>query len=94
MILDEGTESLGNGYCFTELKENATFMKHLGPMFINFYGYPLYSGEISGFLKHMLMLILGMIMATLILQANRQFAHEFMSKLGKSWKDIFLTLRK
>ena len=30
-----------------ELKENATLIKHFGPMYIDFDGYPYYSGTIS-----------------------------------------------
>ena len=40
MILDEGTASFGNRYCSTELKENATLIKHFETMCIGFYGYP------------------------------------------------------
>ena len=46
-ILDEGTESLENGTAFIYPKENATLIKHFGPMYIDFDEYPTYSGTIS-----------------------------------------------
>ena len=49
MILDLGTESFGNGSLFTQLKENYVLIKHFGPVYIDFYCYPPYSGTISKF---------------------------------------------
>ena len=46
MILDEGTESLGNRSLFIELKENAKLIKHFGTMYVYFDGYPTYNGAI------------------------------------------------
>ena len=47
MILDETTASFGNGYLFTEVNENAPFIKQIGSMYIDFDEYPQYSGRIS-----------------------------------------------
>ena len=46
MILDLGIVSFGNGYLFTQLKENAALIKHFGPIYINFDEYPPYSDTI------------------------------------------------
>ena len=45
MILDLGTASFENRSLFTELKENDPLIKHFGPMYIDFYQYPRYSGR-------------------------------------------------
>ena len=46
MILDEGTALLGNGNFFTARKQNATPIKHFGPIYMYFDEYPPYSGVI------------------------------------------------
>ena len=50
-IFDKGTASFKNGNLFTALEENATLIKHFGPMHIYFDEYPPYSGAISGFFE-------------------------------------------
>ena len=47
MILDLGTASFGNGYLFTQLKQNDPLIKHFVSIYIDFYEYPHYSGRIS-----------------------------------------------
>ena len=47
MIIKLGTASFGNGYLFTQQKENYPLIKYFGPMYIDFYEYPPYSGRIS-----------------------------------------------
>ena len=49
-IIDEETASIGNRTLFTDLK-NATLIKHFGPIYIDFYDYPPYSGAISEIVK-------------------------------------------
>ena len=51
MILDVGTASFRNGYCFTQLKENAALIEHSGPMYIDFDEYPPYSDTISEYFE-------------------------------------------
>ena len=46
-IHDGENAPLGNGTFFTALKENATLIKHFGPMYIDFDEYHPYSGAIS-----------------------------------------------
>ena len=45
MILNLVTASFGNGSLFTQLKENAALIEHFGPICIDFYEYPPYSGR-------------------------------------------------
>ena len=45
MIIDLGTSLFGNGYLFTELKENSLLIKRFGPIYIDFDEYPRYSGR-------------------------------------------------
>ena len=47
MIIDLGNASYGNGYFFTQLKENVSLIKHFGPMYFDFDEYGPYSGTIS-----------------------------------------------
>ena len=83
VIVDLGTASFVNGYMSPQIKENSALMKHFGPMYIDFDGYPPYSDTISEILEQMLMLIFSVNMGMLILQANRKCAHRLMSKFGK-----------
>ena len=46
MILNLVTASFGKGSLFTQLKEDAAFIKHFRPMYIDFDEYPPYSGRI------------------------------------------------
>ena len=50
-IIDLGTASFGNESSFTQQKENATLIKHSGPICIDFDEYPPYSGRISEFFE-------------------------------------------
>ena len=50
-IIDLGTASFGNWYFFTQLKENAPLINFFGPMHIDFYGYPPYSGRNFNFFE-------------------------------------------
>ena len=46
-MIDLVTASFGNRSLFTQMKENDPLINHFGPMYINFYGYPTYSGALS-----------------------------------------------
>ena len=45
-IIDLGTTSFGNESSFTQQKYNAPFIRHFGPMYINFDDHSPYSGRI------------------------------------------------
>ena len=47
VVIDEEAASIGDGNFFTMTKENATLIKHFGPIYIYFDEYPLYSFAIS-----------------------------------------------
>ena len=44
-IIESGTTSFENESLITQQKENCGLIKHFGPMFIDFYEYPHYSGR-------------------------------------------------
>ena len=46
-MIDLGTSSFGNESSFIQQKYNAPLIKHIGPMYIDFYEYPPYSSRIS-----------------------------------------------
>ena len=45
-IIDLGSVTFGNGSLFNQMKENSPLIKHFGPMYLDFYEYPPYSGRI------------------------------------------------
>ena len=47
MVLYLVTVSFGDGYFFSQLKENSSLIKHIGTIYIDFYKYPPYSGRKS-----------------------------------------------
>ena len=71
MIIYLGTESFGNGYLFTELKENAPLIIIFGPMYIDFDEYPRYSDRTSSIFEKMLMKLFNVIIVMLILEAKK-----------------------
>ena len=70
-ILDLRTASFGNGYLFTELKENDPLIKHSGTIYIAFDEYPRYSGRTSVIFEKVLIKVFNTIMVMLILQAKQ-----------------------
>ena len=68
---------------FTQQKENAPLIKHLGQMYIGFDEYPSYSGRISEIFEKMLMKIFSVFVVMHILQENIKCARGLMSKVGE-----------
>ena len=82
-ILDEGRASLGNGNLITEIKENATLIKNLGPGILILMIIAPIVVQYLNFLRLMLILIFSVIIATLILQEKTTFEHVLIRKVGK-----------
>ena len=82
-IIDLGTTSFGNESLFTQQKENYPLIKFVGPIYIDFYKYPCYSGRNSEIFEKVLMKIFSVFMVMHILRVNRKCAHGLMRKVGE-----------